>query len=188
MPSGHTPTLLNRHPVCVGDATSFDSLYLSGTGPGTTNPAIRNHIRHVIPLTAARTLSADESGALCIWTTATGCTATLPSPVIGLWYEFMVAVTNTGTACKVITSAGTVFIGGGCLTMVDNTTPGANPGPKGFLFDSSASVAVLMGGSDTTAGGIAGTRFRLTCVSSTLWIVEGLIRAAGTIVTPASAS
>lgn len=188
MPSGHSPSLLNRHPICVGDDTALNSIYFNTAGPGTTAPSIRNRIQHVIPITAARTLTADESGALCVWTTATGATVTLPAPVIGLTYEFMVAVTNTGTAIKVITSAASVFIGGGCLTMIDNTTPGATAGPKGFLFDSAASIAVLMGGTDTTAGGIAGTRFRLTCVSATLWIVEGLIRAAGTIVTPASAS
>lgn len=188
MPSGQTATSANMLPVYVDDNTRLGSIILSGTGPGTSAPTLKGHIRHTIPLTAARTLLAAESGALCVWTTATGCTATLPAPVIGLRFEFLVAVTNTSTACKVITDAATTFIGGGCLTFIDNTTPAANPGPKGFLFDSAASVAVLMGGSDTTAGGIAGTRFTLECVSATLWIVSGLIRAAGTIVTPASAS
>jgi hypothetical protein len=188
MPSGQTPTASNRLPITVDDDTRLSSLILSGAGPGTSAPTLKGHIRQIIPLTAARTLLASESGALCVWTTATGCTATLPAPVVGLSFEFVVAVTNTATACKVITDAATTFIGGGCLTMVDNTTPAANPGPKGFLFDSGASVAVLFGGSDTTAGGVAGTRFVLTCVSSTLWIVSGLIRATGTIVTPASAS
>lgn len=188
MPSGQTSTARNQLPVYVDDDTRLGSIQLSGVGPGTSAPTIKNYIRQIIPITAARTLLASESGALCVWTTATGATVTLPAPVIGLSYEFMVAVTNTGTAIKVITDAATTFIGGGCLTFIDNTTPGANPGPKGFLFDSAASVAVVMGGSDTTAGGIAGTRFRLTCVSATLWIVEGNIRAAGTIVTPASAS
>lgn len=188
MPSGQTSTAANSLPIYTDDSARLNSLHLSGTGPGTSAPTLKGHIRQVIPITGARTLLANESGAICVWTTATGATVTLPAPVIGLWFEFMVAVTNTGTAIKVITDAATTFIGGGCLTFIDNTTPGANPGPKGFLFDSAASVAVLMGGSDTTAGGVAGTRFRLTCVSATLWIVEGNIRAAGTIVTPASAS
>lgn len=188
MPSGHTPSVLNRHPICVGDDTALNSVFFNTAGPGTTAPSQRNQIRHVIPITAARTLLANESGSLCVWTTATGATVTLPVPVIGLAYEFLVAVTNTGTAIKVITDAATTFIGGSPLTYINNTTPAANPGPKGFLFDSGGSVAVLMGGSDTTAGGIAGTRFRLTCVSATLWIVDGNIVAAGTIVTSASAS
>lgn len=188
MPSGQTSTAANSLPLYTDDAVRLSSIKLSGVGPGTSAPTLQGVIRKVIPITAARTLLAEESGALCVWTTATGATVTLPAPVIGTDFEFMVAVTNTGTAIKVITSAASVFIGGGCLTFIDNTTPAANPGPKGFLFDSAASIAVLMGGSDTTAGGIAGTRFRLTCVSATLWIVEGNIRAAGTIVTPASAS
>lgn len=188
MPSGHSPSLINRHPICVGDDTVLGSINFSTVGPGTTAPSLRNNILHIIPITAARTLTAAESGATCVWTTATGATVTLPAPVIGLWYEFLVAVTNTGTAIKVITDAATTFIGGSPLTYINNTTPAANPGPKGFLYDSAASVAVLMGGSDTTAGGIAGTRFRLRCVSATLWIIDGNIVGAGTIVTSASAS
>jgi hypothetical protein len=188
MPSGQTSTLLNRKPIYVGDDTVLSSVLFSTVGPGTTAPSLKNQVRHIIPLTAATTLTAAQSGALCVWTTATGCTATLPAPVIGLWYEFLVAVTNTATACKIITDAATTFIGGSPLTYINNTTPGATAGPKGFLYDSAASVACVMGGSDTTAGGIAGSRVRLTCVSATLWIIEGNIVGAGTIVTSASAS
>lgn len=188
MPQGQVATLLNRKPFGAGDDASFNSIQITGAGPGTTNPSLTGQIRQVVPVTAAVTLTAAQSGALVVWTTATGATVTLPAPVIGLNFDFLVAVTNTGTACKVITSAASVFIGGSPLTYINNTTPGANPGPKGFLFDSGASVAVLFGGTDTTAGGIAGTRFRLECVSATLWIVSGTIVAAGTIVTSASAS
>lgn len=188
MPSGHTPTVLNRHPICVGDDTALNSVFFNTAGPGTTAPSMRNQVRHVIPLTAARTLLANESGALCVWTTATGCTATLPAPVIGLNYEFLCSITNTATACKVITDAATTFITGSPLTYINNTTPAANPGPKGFLYDPAGSIAVLFGGTDTTAGGVAGTRFRLSCISSTLWAIDGVFVGAGIIVTSASAS
>lgn len=188
MPSGQTSTVANRLPIYVDDSTRLESLRFSGTGPGTSAPSVAGHIRHVISTTAARTLLASETGALCLFPAAAGFTYTLPAPVVGLWFEFLNTITNTSTACKVITNAATVFIGGSPLTYINNTTPGATAGPKGFLFDSAASVAVLYGGSDTTAGGIAGTRFRLECVSSTLWIVSGAFIGAGTIVTPASSS
>lgn len=142
-------------------------------------------------ITGATTLTTAQSGAICLWNTAAGYTFTLPAitaDTVGTWFEFVCTITNTSVACKVITDAATTFIGGGCLTFIDNTTPAANPGPKGFLFDSAASVAVVMGGTDTTAGGIAGTHIHLVAVAPTLWIVSGNIRAAGTIVTPASAS
>lgn len=142
-------------------------------------------------ITGATTLTTAQSGALCLWNSATGYTFILPAitaNTVGTWFDFVVTVTNTATACKVITDAATTFITGSPLTYINNTTPGANPGPKGFLFDPAASIAVVMGGSDTTAGGIAGTHITLTAVSATLWVVTGQIVGAGTIVTPASAS
>lgn len=151
--------------------------------------SIQNIKRTVI--TGATTLTAAQSGALCVWNSATGYTFTLPTittDTIGTWYDFFVAVTNTATACKIITGVGTNFITGSPLTYINNTTPAANPGPKGFLYDPAASIACVMGGSDTTAGGIAGTRVRLEAVTLTLWGISGNIIAAGTIVTSASAS
>lgn len=190
MPSGQVSNASNRLPLYIDDDTRLGSIILSGVGPGTTAPTIKNRIRHIIqlPATTARTLLAAESGALCVWTSATGSTVTLPAPVIGLEFEFLVSVTNTATACKIITDAATTFITGSPLTYINNTTPAANPGPKGFLYDPAASIACVMGGSDTTAGGVAGTKVRLTCVTATLWAIEGNIVGAGTIVTSASAS
>lgn len=157
-----------------------------GAGPGTTAPTLTNQIGQIINVTAARTLLATESGAKVIWSTATGATVTLPAPVVGLEFEFICGITNTATACKVITDAGTTFIQGEVLTIVDNTTPAAGPGPKGFSFNGSSHIAVLFGGADTTAGGVAGTRFKLTCMTSTKWHISGIIVGAGTIVTCAS--
>lgn len=188
MPSGQTSTARNMLPIYVDDDTRLGSVRFSGSGPGTSAPTLTNHIRHVISTTSARTLLASESGALCLFPAATGFTYTLPAPVVGLWFEFLCTITNTSVACKIITNAASVFIGGSPLTYINNTTPAAGPGPKGFLFDSAASVSVNMGGSDTTSGGIAGSRVLLECVSSTLWIVSGQIVGAGTIVTPAAAS
>ena len=188
MPSGHVPTLLNRHPICIGDATSLDSLYFSGVGPGTTNPSIRNHIRHIISATAARTLSADESGALCLFPAATGFTYTLPAPVIGLWFEFLCTVTNTATVAKVITDSASTFLLGEVFLGVDNTTPAAGPGPKGYALNGTTHRAINQGGADTTTGGVIGSRFRVTCVSSTQWAAEGFLIGAGTIATPVATS
>lgn len=147
--------------------------------------------RKRVIVSASATLTVAQSGSLCTWPAATGFTYTLPAITaadLGTWFEFVCPITNTTTACKVITASASVFMTGSPLTYINNTTPGANPGPKGFLYDPAASVACVMGGTDTTAGGIAGTRIRLTAVSTTLWFIEGQIIAAGTIVTSASAS
>jgi hypothetical protein len=157
-------------------------------GPGTTAPSYKNAVRHIIAVTAARTLLANETGALVVWTTATGATVTLPAPVVGLTFEFLAAVTNTATAMKIITDAATTFITGGVISFVDASTPSATLGPKGFSFDGSTHIAAIMGGADTTKGGLAGTRVVLTCVSATKWAISGNLFCAGTIATPASTS
>lgn len=142
-------------------------------------------------LTGAQTLTTAQSGALCLFNSATGYTFTLPAITandIGTWFEFLVTTTNTATADKIITDAATTFLKGEVLVYVDNTTPAANPGPKGFSFNGTTHVACTMGGADTTAGGVAGTRVRVEAISTTIWSITGTIVAAGTIVTPAATS
>ncbi len=142
-------------------------------------------------ITGATTLTTAQSGSLCVFNSATGYTFTLPAitaDTVGTWFDFAVSVTNTATACKIITDAATTFIAGGVITFVDATTPGANPGPKGFSFNGTTHVAATFGGADTTSGGLAGTAVRLIAVSPTRWVISGNVFAAGTIVTPAATS
>jgi hypothetical protein len=148
-------------------------------------------IRRRQVITGATTLTVAQSGALCVWNSATGYTFTLPvitANDVGTWFDFFVSVTNTATACKIITGAASSFLIGEVLTYIEATTPGANPGPKGFSFNGTTHVACTMGGSDTTAGGVAGTRVRVEALSATQWAISGTVVAAGTIVTPAATS
>lgn len=187
MPSGHTPTRANRHPICVGDDTELHSLYLSGDGPGTTNPSIRKIIRRVIlPGGVATTLTKEDSGALILWDAAAGFTITLPAPIVGLHFRLKVLTTVTSSNHKLITNAGTVFLKGSVLQAVEDTTPGANPGPKDFLFNGTTHVACTMNG--TTTGGLFGTVLDVDCVSSTVWLINGYVKASGIIATPAATS
>jgi hypothetical protein len=52
---------------------------------------------------AARTLTANDNGALCLFDLAAGFTYTLPTPAPGLWFEFQVTVTVTSVAAKILT-------------------------------------------------------------------------------------
>jgi len=141
-------------------------------------------------LTGATVLTAAQSGSLCVWNAAAGYLFTLPAPAIGLEFTFLVGVTCTSVGNKVITNTGTVFINGGITSAIANTTPGANPGPKVFTADGSTIVAINMFGvsSDTTTGGVCGSRFTLTCTSATEWTITGSIIATGTIATPFATS
>ncbi len=141
-------------------------------------------------LTGAQTLTAGQSGALCLFNSATGYTFTLPIITvdnIGMTFDFLVTVTNTATADKIITGQATDLMVGEVLSFVEATTPGANPGPKGFPFLTDK-IACTMGGTDTTTGGVSGTRVTLTAVALLKWHISGLVACAGTIATPAATS
>lgn len=141
-------------------------------------------------VSAAATLTVAQSGSLCVWPAATGFTYTLPAIGdidTGTFFDFFVAVTNTSVANKVICSSGE-FLLGAVITSTVAATPSATLGPKAFSFDGTTHLACTMGGSDTTAGGVAGSSFRVRALNTTQWLISGTIIAAGTIVTPAATS
>lgn len=141
-------------------------------------------------VTGATILTTAQSGSLCIWNTAAGYLFTLPQIVdndAGVYFDFQVAVTNTSVACKIICATGD-FLLGSVLSTVIATTPSSTAGPKAFAFDGTTHLACVMGGSDTTAGGVTGTRIRVEALNATQWLISGSIIGAGTIVTPASTS
>ena len=128
-------------------------------------------------LGATRTLLAEESGSLIILDRAAGIALTLPAPVIGLVFDFLVAVTVTTNAYKIITDAATTFLIGQYLN-VDIDSANAN-----IVFSADGTTIISLNLAGTTKGGFLGSAFRFTCVSSTLWLVEGLNNANGTVVT-----
>ncbi len=139
--------------------------------------------REVIQGTAATTLTAAQSGALCIFTQATtGGTFTLPAPVVGLTFDFVTLVSVTSSDVnKVITNAATVFLTGGVA--MASLTAGGN---DFFEANGTTFVAITMGAS--TTGGLKGGRIRVTCISPTLWHVEGIPVGSGTLADPFATS
>lgn len=116
---------------------------------------------------ATRTLLAEESGALCLFDRAAGNVYTLPAPVEGMQFEFLATVAVTSNAYKVITNAGTVFligaIMGGSLTVADS----------GDVFQANGTTHVAISMAGSTTGGLVGTRFKVTCISATQWVIDG---------------
>lgn len=141
----------------------------------------RKHNRVVSGSGATATLTAAQSGSLVLFDKADGIVFTLPAPVVGMWFDFLVSTTITSGAARINTDAATTFIGGTVVMALEATTPGANPGPKFFSGNAAASVYISMAGS--TTGGILGTRIRLDAVSSTVWMTSGLVLGSGTIAT-----
>lgn len=127
---------------------------------------------------ATRTLTESESGSVALFDRAAGIVYTLPTaPKPGSFYDFVISTTITSNAAKVITGAGTELLIGGYMN-VDTDTSNA---VAAFTGNGSTHIAVSMNG--TTTGGILGTKLRFTCLSSTRWMVEGIVQGSGTVAT-----
>lgn len=110
------------------------------------------------------TVTAAMSGSTLLFDTAAGITFTLPAPVVGLTYTFLVTTSVTSSNHKVITSAGSVLLQG-AITSATTTAS---------VFESvigSSNISVTMNG--TTTGGLVGTNLEFKCLSATLWNVFG---------------
>lgn len=126
---------------------------------------------------ATRTLNENESGSVCLFDRAAGIVYTLPTAAPGTHFDFVVTTTITSNAAKVITAAGTELLIGG-YTNVDTDTSNAVA-----VFDGNGSTHVAVSMNGTTTGGVQGTKLRFTCLSSTRWMVEGIVRGSGTVAT-----
>lgn len=126
---------------------------------------------------ATRTLNENESGSVALFDRAAGIVYTLPTAKLGMVFDFIVTTTVTSNAAKVITAVGTELLIGG-YTNVDTDTSNA---VAAFTGNGSTHVAVSMNG--TTTGAVAGTRLRFTCLSSTRWMVEGMVLGTGVVAT-----
>lgn len=131
-------------------------------------------------LGATRTLSVDETGSTVLLNRAAGIVVTLPLAVPGLVYDFAVTTSVTSNAYKIITGAATEFLIGG-YTSVDTDTSNA---VAFFTGNGTTHRAVNMTAASSNAlGGIQGTKLRFTCLSNTLWSVEGFNEGGGTVAT-----
>lgn len=131
---------------------------------------------------ATRQLTAAESGALCLLDRAAGVVYTLPAPVVGMYFDFLVTVAVTSNAHKVITNAASVFMIGKVI-MGDVTVA-----QSGDVFTADGSTIVAISAAGSTTGGLLGECYRLTCISSTKWAIEGVCHGAGTLATPFATS
>lgn len=137
---------------------------------------------YISGLGATRTLTIDEAGALILLDRAAGTIITLPAPEIGAHFDFLVVVSVTSNAFKIITNTGTVLLIGGVLSD-DTDTSGA-----AVFFDANGSTHIALSSNGSTTGGLIGTRLKFTCVSATQWLVEGVNKGSGTVATPFATS
>lgn len=131
---------------------------------------------------ATYTLTSAESGALCLLDRAAGVVYTLPTPQVGCTFEFLATVAVTSNAYKVITNAATTFLVGGAI-MGDVTIA-----TSGDYFEADGTTHVAISANGSTTGGLLGEKYRVTCISATQWVIEGVLHGAGTLATPFATS
>jgi len=128
-------------------------------------------------LPATKILTKEDSGSLILFDRAAGIVVTLPAPVIGLDFEFIVSVTVTSNSYKIITDAGTTLIVGQYLN-IDTDTSSAM-----IIFPANGSTHIALTMNGSTTGGLIGSSFRLRCISATQWLIEGVMNGSGTVAT-----
>lgn len=158
-----------------------DVQQLGSAGSGGTQP-LGAHRQVIGEAVATRTLLAKESGALCLLDVAAGVVYTLPVPAVGMQFEFLVTVAVTSNAHKVITDAGTTFLVGGII-MGDVTVA-----TSGDYFEANGTSIVALSAAGSTTGGLLGERYKVTCLNSTQWGIDGVCHGAGTLATPFATS
>ena len=150
------------------------------TGQGQVAPGLHREV--ISGVGATRTLQAKESGALCLLDRAAGVIYTLPTPVLGMQFEFQATVAVTSNAYKVTTGSASIFllgsVMGGSLTVADS----------GDVFQANGSTHVAISMAGSTTGGLIGTRFRVTAISDTQWVIDGGYVGSGTLADPFATS
>ena len=164
------------------NSTISTSLEKLGYGGPAGCIATGQHRQVIGEAVATRQLEAYESGALCLLDRAAGVVYTLPTPVVGMYFEFLVSVAVTSNAHKLITKAATQFLLGSVL-MGDETIA-----TSGDVFEANGTTIVALSADGATKGGLIGERYKVTAISSTQWVIEGVCRGAGTLATPFATS
>ena len=132
-------------------------------------------------ITASRTLTPSDAGAVLVVNAAAGLTLTLPAAA-GTGMEFEIVIGTTVTSNSVV-----IAVANGSDTMTGSARVAQDAGDTAVAFEagSTADTITLNG---TTTGGIKGDRIMLADIADNLWSVHIVSSATGTEATPFSAA
>ena len=129
----------------------------------------------------------EQSGALIVSNSLTGALYTLPTPVVGMWFEFFTKLAPTSNEVKVVTKTIASEFIVGTLTAFEAFAQINDSGTSYPSLVGTSNVSINQNGTDT--GGLPGDNFILTAVSSVLWVVSaGMNIQSGSTATPWSTS
>lgn len=126
---------------------------------------------------AGRTLTAKEAGSLVLYDVSTTLRYNLPTPVIGMTFSFFTSVSVVASDThKLYCSTGSFLKG--ALTVGTIATASA----AGVSANGSSHLGMSSNGS--TTGGLVGSYFTVTAISTTQWLIEGFLIGSGSVATP----
>lgn len=135
------------------------------------------HARVIVADGADVVLTADQSGALCVFDKTDGAQFTLPAAAAGLWFDFVIVVAPSSVGHRVECASGDFILGSILLDDGDTgltTTAQAANGSTHLAIDLDAA----------TDGWLAGGFFRLTAISGTQWVINGHLLHTGNVASP----
>lgn len=126
---------------------------------------------------AGRQLTAKEAGSLVLYDVSTTLKYLLPVPVIGMTFDFFTSVSVVASDThKLYCSTGSFFKG--ALTVGTIATASA----AGVAANGTDILGMSSNGS--TTGGLVGSFFRVTAISTTQWAIDGFLIGSGSVATP----
>lgn len=158
-------------------AQNFEQLSYGGTASQWRG----QHSQVIADGVATRTLVPKEAGALCMFDLAAGVVYTLPTPAVGMIFNFGTSITRTSNAHKIITNLSTEFLTGG-LALLNNAAA------TGEAFSADGTTIRAVSSNGTTTGGIIGDAYTIIGISTTVWFVKGVLIQSGTAATPFATS
>lgn len=163
--------------VNIGVSTGVTpNLYVAGNI--SSSGTFTGSLEAVTTLTTTTTLTAAQSQGTFLLNAAAGFTVTLPAPVVGLTYNFVVTTSVTSSSLKILTDASTTFLQG--------VITGATTTASVWQGNGTSHRSVAMNG--TTTGGLIGTQYSFVCITATQWQVFGTDFGSGTAATPFATS
>ena len=170
----------------AASAVDVDNETVIGT-PTTLDAIVHGLKQPVKPATANIAASASSPNTIYLFGDADGAVVTLPDSgdgtQVGKSYEFVVTVTATDNAHKVVFTDTTNEKLYGQLHMVDTDSSDAQVTFAAQAGDSFSAVSL-----NGTTTGIIGSRFKITNVAADFWVVEGNIHHTGDVATPFATS
>ena len=177
--------------VDLGSATySFKDAHVQGVSNlgsiAMTSTLEGNRIK-VENVTANDTLTVAESGKTFVFNDADGATLTLPDSgggaILGVYYNFFIAVTITSNSHKVVCSDTTNEKLIGSLHAVD-----ADGDASAAIWNAQAGDSFSAITTDGVTKGLIGTMFTVTNMAADVWHVRGELVCTGTPATPFTTS